>query len=252
MKLFCVGQTVNRAAQRNLHQIPINFGIADWWGYTGKVKKASDIAPFDPEVRADCQYKGQYVVYPEDVEVPAGIKAEQFNVIDADAPGGSGLGSAVQFESVTNSSNMPSWYVNFNAWKFRQDWPSGNASRNGMLVDDQQNILEPMLDQMRDRMYDSQRQDVFYRNERGDLAWTRKDTLPYEQWSPISADHKYLNATGRQLMAEMDEEWMLDKITTGHSHVPGGIFAPWIRFRTYFTMKKVAAKVNNAILRSQF
>ena len=43
-----------------------------------------------------------------------------------------------------------------------------------MLVDDQQNILEPMLDQMRDRMYDSQRQDVFYRNERGDLAWTRK------------------------------------------------------------------------------
>ena len=61
--------------------------------------------------------------------VPAGIKAEQFNVIDADAPGGSGLGSAVQFESVTNSSNMPSWYVNFNAWKFRQDWPSGNASR---------------------------------------------------------------------------------------------------------------------------
>ena len=37
-----------------------------------------------------------------------------------------------------------------------------------------------------------------------------QDTLPYEQWSPISADHKYLNATGRQLMAEMDEEWMLD------------------------------------------
>ena len=46
MKLFCVGQTVNRAAQRNLHQIPINFGIADWWGYTGKVKKASDIGNF--------------------------------------------------------------------------------------------------------------------------------------------------------------------------------------------------------------
>ena len=183
MKLFRVGQTVNRAAQRNLHQIPINFGIADWWGYTGKVKKASDIGKFFififfkvekrytlkfwiqkyfssiwpwgpswlsvqrticclprgcrrnvfnfsmPFIFKDLQEVLFWTSFFDTLWVPAGIKAEQFNVIDADAPGGSGLGSAVQFESVTNSSNMPSWYVNFNAWKFRQDWPSGNASR---------------------------------------------------------------------------------------------------------------------------
>ena len=184
MKLFRVGQTVNRAAQRNLHQIPINFGIADWWGYTGKVKKATDIGNlfifmfFKVKIRNSMKFwiqkyfssiwprgpswlsvqrticclprgcrrnvfnfnmpfifKGLQGVliwtrfFFDTLWVPAGIKAEQFNVIDADAPGGSGLGSAVQFESVTNSSNMPSWYVNFNAWKFRQDWPSGNASR---------------------------------------------------------------------------------------------------------------------------
>merc|ERR1711936_1238315 len=81
------------------------------------------------------------------------------------------------------------------------------------------------IDAMRDRMYDEQRQDFFYRNERAEMAATRKDTLPYEQWSPISADHRYLNPTGRQYMAEMDEAYMLDKITTGSTKVPGGIFS---------------------------
>lgn len=78
------------------------------------------------------------------------------------------------------------------------------------MNDDQVNIQSKMLDAMRERMYDAQRQDAYYRMERADFSWTRKDTLPYEDWSPISGDHKYLNATGRQLFAEMDEEYMLD------------------------------------------
>merc|ERR1739848_23858 len=256
MKLYVVGRTAQRSlaisAKQNYHQIPINYGLADWWGVTGKVKPASEIEKFDHTKVADCQYRGEYVVYPEDVKAPVGVEPANFNPIDGDAPAGSPLGNMVQFESVPNAKECPSWYVNFNAWKFRQDHPSGNASRQGMLVDDQNNNMDGMLDAMRDRMYDSQRQDYFYRIERGDLAWTRKDTLPYEQWSPISADHRYLNATGRQLLAEMDEEWMLDKITTGSTKVAGGMFAPWTRFRTFFTYKKVQSKIDSSVLRSQF
>merc|ERR1712226_1376083 len=227
MKLFVVGRVTNRAVQRNYHQIPINYGLADWWGVAGKSKPANQIEKPDHTKRADCQFKGKYAVYPEDVKVPAGLEPHQFNVIDADAPPSSEMGAMVQYESVVNSKDIPSWYKNFNAWKFRQDWPSGNATRLGCLVDDQINILDERIDAMRDRMYDEQR-------------------------SPISADHRYLNPTGRQYMAEMDEAYMLDKITTGSTKVPGGIFAPWTRFRTINTMKAVKAKVNNSILRSQF
>jgi len=254
MKLYVAGRVVQRslATTSNLkyHQIPINFGIVDWWGVAGKVKPKDEIAAYDHTKVADCQYKDQYTVYPKDIQAPAGV--ESFNVIDGDAPGGTPLGGKVQFESVANSTEIPTWYVNFNAWKFRQDWPVGNASKQGMLADDQNNILEPMLDAMRDRMYDNQRQDVFYRSEVGDYAWTKKDTLPYEEWAPMSADHKYLNATGRQLLAEMDEEWMMDKIVTGHTKVAGGLFAPWTRMRNINTIRKVQEKVNAAVLRSQF
>merc|ERR1712193_54641 len=214
MKLFVVGRVTNRAVQRNYHQIPINYGLADWWGVAGKTKPANQIEKPDHTKRADCQFKGKYAVYPEDVKAPAGLEPHQFNVIDGDAPPSSEMGAMVQYESVVNSKDIPAWYRNFNAWKFRQDF--------------------------------------FYRCERAEQVATRKEALPYEQWSPISADHRYLNATGRQYMAEMDEAYMLDKITTGSTKVPGGIFAPWTGFRTINTMKAVKAKVNNSILRSQF
>ena len=74
-------------------------------------------------------------------------------------------------------------------------------------------MLDARVDAMRDRMYDEQRQDFFYRCERAEMVFTRKETLPYEQWAPISADHRYLNATGRQYFAEQDEEYMLDVST---------------------------------------
>ena len=52
--------------------ISVNFSFSSFsklrsatlWNFEFK----NILAPFDPEVRADCQYKGQYVVYPEDVE----------------------------------------------------------------------------------------------------------------------------------------------------------------------------------------
>jgi len=53
----------------------------------------------------------------------------EFNQVDGDAPPGTPLGKSLQFESVANSEEVPSWFVNFNAWKFRQDWPGGNNSR---------------------------------------------------------------------------------------------------------------------------
>jgi len=252
MKLFVVGRVTNRAVQRNYHQIPINYGLADWWGVAGKAKPLNQIEKFDHTKRADCQFKGKYCVYPEDVKAPAGLEPHQFNVIDADAPPSSEMGAMVQYESVVNSKEIPGWYRNFNAWKFRQDHPAGNASRVGCLVDDQVNMLDARVDAMRDRMYDEQRQDFFYRCERAEMVFTRKETLPYEQWAPISADHRYLNATGRQYFAEQDEEYMLDKITTGTTKVRGGIFAPWTRLRNLSTMKTIKAKVDNTILRSQF
>merc|ERR1712226_1426534 len=150
MKLFVVGRVTNRAVQRNYHQIPINYGLADWWGVAGKSKPANQIEKPDHTKRADCQFKGKYAVYPEDVKVPAGLEPHQFNVIDADAPPSSEMGAMVQYESVVNSKDIPSWYKNFNAWKFRQDWPSGNATRLGCLVDDQINILDERIDAMRD------------------------------------------------------------------------------------------------------
>jgi len=256
MKLFVLGRTAQRTlattSAQKYHSIPINFGLGDWWGYAGKTKAKTEIAAFDPSKRVDCQFRDPYTVYPQDVAAPPGVAAGTFNVIDGDAPGQTPLGSAVQFESVGNTKEIPSWYVNFNAWKFRQDHPSGNASRLGQLNDDQVNCQDSMLDAMRERMYDAQRQDHYYRIERADYVGTRKDTLPYEDWSPISADHKYLNATGRQLFAEMDEEFMMDKITTGTSKVTGKMFAPWTGLRTIRTMAAVKAKVNASVLRSQF
>lgn len=258
MKLYSVGRTVsNVVVRRNYHSFPIMFpGGGDWWGYQGKTKPLGEIAPFDHTKRTDCQYKGDFAATRHDIQAPEGVPADQFNPIDGDGPGNSGLGAKIQYEAVPNIDEIPGWYVNFNAWRFRQDNPGGNHTRQGCLSDDMANWNDSDLSAMQDRMYDTQRQAKFYRMETAEQHSCRKESALYEDWSPRSADHKYTNCVGRQLFAEMDEEYVLDHITTGHSKVRGTFLAPFRGYRVkHFGNKKykaMKANIDSAVLRSQF
>ena len=51
---------------------------------------------------------------------------------------------------------------------------------------------------------------MYFRIGRGEQVTMCKEVMPYEDWAPIAADHRFLNNVGRQYQAEEDEKWMLD------------------------------------------
>merc|ERR1711935_927900 len=109
----------------------------------------------------------------------------------------------------------------------RQDL-GGHNTKYGLLIDDTKNILLNDYADMRDRMYDDARQDYHYRIIVGDIYATNKNIMEYENWSPISADHHYLNPVGRQYEAEQDEKEIVN-----HATKQAGLFdMPPFSFRT--------------------
>ena len=60
-------------------------------------------------------------------------------------------------------------------------------------------------------------QDYHYRIIVGDIYATNKNIMEYENWSPISADHHYLNPVGRQYEAEQDEKEIVN-VSSGKRH----------------------------------
>ena len=92
--------------------------------------------------------------------------------------------------------------------------------------------------------------------------------MEYENWSPISADHHYLNPVGRQYEAEQDEKEIvnvssLEKaesyILTHFQHATkqAGLFdMPPFSFRTwarnFMTYKSSKSAIDESVLRSQF
>ena len=51
---------------------------------------------------------------------------------------------------------------------------------------------------------------MYFRIGRGEQVTMCKEVMPYEDWAPIAADHRFLNNVGRQFQAEEDEKWMID------------------------------------------
>jgi len=250
MKLFVLKNATRVVVARKAHDIPINLGLLEWFRFAGKVKPASEIEAFDSSKKLDCQYDGSYAATSNDIQG----EGEGFNPVDDTALSAAPMGSHVQHAQVSNE--QPGYLQSLNKWKFRMDWPHGNHSRVGMLCDDQNNHLDTSYDAMRDRLYDSQRQDMYFRIGRGEQVTMCKEVMPYEDWAPIAADHRFLNNVGRQFQAEEDEKWMLDTITTGHSSTPGahffGLGVTHNYLRNADVYKKVKAKVNQSVLRSQF
>merc|ERR1712062_501245 len=104
-----------------------------------------------------------------------------------------------QFEGIDNS--QPAWWKQLKTYGFRLD-QCGHHTKTGQLLDDKKNIMADEYVDMRDRLYDADRQDYHYRITVADLLHAKKEILPYEEWTAISADHKYLDSVGRQLHAE--------------------------------------------------
>ena len=82
--------------------------------------------------------------------------------------------------------------------------------QTGQLLDDKKNVMADQYANMRDRMYDADRQEYHFRITQSDTLHARREILPYEEWTAISADHRYLNEIGRQVHAEDDEEAVVE------------------------------------------
>merc|ERR1739838_324464 len=134
--------------------------------------------------------------------------------VDAVVQGGTNsLASQARF--VANADQEPGWFKDLNIWKMRQDL-GGHKTKYGLLIDDTKNIME------------------------------------YENWSPISADHHYLNPIGRQYEAEQDEKEIVNQATGQASlfDIPPLSFRTWVR--NYQTFKDSRKSIDESVLRSQF
>ena len=133
-----------------------------------------------------------------------------------------------QFEGIDNS--QPAWWKQLKTYGFRLDQCGHHTKvccytisllifviltvfQTGQLLDDKKNIMADEYVDMRDRLYDADRQDYHYRITVADLLHAKKEILPYEEWTAISADHKYLDSVGRQLHAEDDEKACVEVIS---------------------------------------
>merc|ERR1712106_506434 len=232
MKLYSVARQAPMVmvTKRQIHQLPFMMGIGEWWSYVGKVKTSSQVVPF--------------------AEV-SGAKSQA--VVDASNKGEMGVTgcTASQARFVANADQEPGWYKGFNIWKMRQDL-GGHNTKYGLLIDDTKNILLNDYADMRDRMYDDARQDYHYRIIVGDIYATNKNIMEYENWSPISADHHYLNPVGRQYEAEQDEKEVVNHATkqAGLFDMPPFSFRTWAR--NFMTYKSSKSAIDESVLRSQF
>jgi len=249
MKIYSVSRTAARALSTTSsaahNHLPIQFGLGEWWCYVGKVKKSKDVVPFNHAVGTDATNKAASI----DASNAAGV-INAADPVDAVVPGCTGR-SMTQARFVENAENEPGWFIGLNKWKLRQDL-GGHCTKYGALLDDFKNILDADYATMRDRQYDADRQNYHYRITVADQHATTKEIMPYEQWSPLSADHHYLNPIGRQLEAELDEQEMVNTAIGQPSifYLPPLSFRTWGRnFMTYMSVKK---SVDDSVLRSQF
>merc|ERR1712141_498567 len=124
-----------------------------------------------------------------------------------------------QFEGI--DSSQPAWWKQLKTYGFRLD-QCGHHTKTGQLLDD------------------------------------KKEILPYEEWTAISADHKYLDSVGRQLHAEDDEKACVE-------HVMGTSFGhklyQWseknrnmyrVLIRNFETQKNIKQGLGESVLRNQF
>lgn len=250
MKVYSVARkaaarSLSTTASASNNHLPIQYGLAEWWAYCGKVKKSADVVPFNHAVGVEATDRSPTI----DNDNAAGVIPCD-DITDGIASGCT-YRNNTQARFVENAANEPGWYQALNKWKMRQDL-GGHCTKYGLLLDDFKNILIEDYAEMRDRQYDAQRQEYNYRLVIGDHYAMNKEILPYSQWSPVSADHHYLNPIGRQLEAELDEKEIVN-VTIGQ----GGIDAlPIISWRTWarnlMTFRECKNKIDDTVLRSQF
>jgi len=221
------------------HHEFLSLGINEWIRYAGRLRNKEDIVPFNKNAVSPC-CDNRRVVANGDLGVD-----EWSN----DTPRGQ------QFEGI--DSSQPAWWKQLKTYGFRLD-QCGHHTKTGQLLDDKKNIMADEYVDMRDRLYDADRQDYHYRITVADLLHAKKEILPYEEWTAISADHKYLDSVGRQLHAEDDEKACVE-------HVMGTSFGhklyQWseknrnmyrVLIRNFETQKNIKQGLGESVLRNQF
>jgi len=239
MKVYNLSRTAVRTlastAPQQLNHLPLQFGLGNWWGYIGKVKKQDDIVPYNASAPASAPVAS--------ADNMTGIAIDEVTT-SADRP-------EYQARMVANAANEPGWFKYLNAYKFRQD-RGGHGTKLGLHLDDEKNHLVSDYVEMRDRLSDVDRQGYHYRIFKASHYASKMEVLPYDQWAPMSADHHYLNGVGRQYMAENDEKEIVDQALSQGSiwNLPPFSYATWARnFGTYTNAKN---KIDDSVLRSQF
>jgi len=109
MKVYNLSRTAVRTlastAPQQLNHLPLQFGLGNWWGYIGKVKKQDDIVPYNASAPASAPVAS--------ADNMTGIAIDEVTT-SADRP-------EYQARMVANAANEPGWFKYLNAYKFRQD-----------------------------------------------------------------------------------------------------------------------------------
>jgi len=217
----------------------LSFGINEWIRYAGRLKNKEDIVPFNKNaISPHCDQRG--------VVANGDLGVDEWS---HDTPRGK------QYEGIDLS--QPAWWKQLKTFGFRYD-QCGHHTKTGQLLDDKKNVMADQYANMRDRMYDADRQEYHFRITQSDTLHARREILPYEEWTAISADHRYLNEIGRQVHAEDDEEAVVEHVLgTGlghklfeHLEANRNYYRIWVR--NFETKKNVKKGLDEAVLRNQF
>jgi hypothetical protein len=217
----------------------LSFGINEWIRYAGRLINKEDIVPFNKNAISPCSDQ-------RGVVAKGNLGVDEWS---HDTP----LGK--QYEGIDLS--QPDWWKQLKTFGFRYD-QCGHHTKCGQLLDDKKNVMSDQYANMRDRMYDADRQEYHFRITQSDTLHARREILPYEEWAPISADHRYLADIGRQLHAEDDEEAVVEHVLgtgLGHKlfeHFEANRNHYRILVRNFETKKNVKKGLDEAVLRNQF
>ena len=123
------------------------------------------------------------------------------------------------------------------------DYTSQENFKLGMLDHDQLVENDPVIKEARKRMSPEETQAWYFRVSRAQIMSANHQILPEDQWTPMDADHNYLQQHIHVVTCEMKERKLMKCALSDYEDVYDRLMLTGFRFKNYFAIQALRKKL---------
>ena len=128
------------------------------------------------------------------------------------------------------------------------DYVQQHYPRLGILRDDQRYEKQHLIQEARRRMDEQSQQSRIFRLFRANFLQGRKDLLPEDQWTPMDAEHCYLNDIIHGIETEWYEKNLVKCATNDFDGLVDRVMMSYFRIRYFFEIKAMKSTLESNLV----